>query len=241
MTYWLLPWKKLGAFVTHYWSLSPLQAWVQPAFLIAAVLLAPILLRLHWRTRPCRNLPRPKMPATTGGRRRFRACPSWMIGVLLLVFAFSPAGYVLWLLVPVTIQLALLRARAHAWRYRELSNTDSEVRGYYSLEKETRPRHWQAENLHVQFAGARFRRLFILIYRLVIVLGEPVTLFPIIVARLIRQIPRGAVGWRLARNSGQPGIERCLGRRGELCHGPRPGASRAQRHRSGNQVLSRLP
>ena len=187
--YWLLPWKKLGAFVTQYWSLSPLQAWVQPAFLIAAVLIVPILLASSLANETVRKLTRPKDAGDGWRSAALPGLPSWMMVVLLLVFALSPAGYVLWLLVPVTVQLALLRARAHAWRYRELKNTDSEVTGYYSLEKDVDPATGQLRIYTYSLPGAKFRRLFIVIYRLVIVLGEPVTLFPIIVARVIQQIP----------------------------------------------------
>ncbi|MEK6573662.1 MAG: DUF4332 domain-containing protein, partial [Chloroflexota bacterium] len=62
------------------------------------------------------------------GQGRLEALPGvadWVAIFLMAAFLFSPGGYVLWLLFVLVLELALLLARAIAWPYREISNSDS--------------------------------------------------------------------------------------------------------------------
>ena len=73
------------------------------------------------------------------GQGRLEALPGvadWVAILLVLAFLLSPGGYVLWLLFVLVLELALLLARAIAWPYREISNSDSLTDHYYSIKDE---------------------------------------------------------------------------------------------------------
>ena len=101
----------------------------------------------------------------------------WVVGLLILTLLFSPNGYVLWVLVWVVLELALLVARAKAWPYREISNSDCVTDHYYSVAED--PKIYK-------YSKDRLRRVFVLIYRGIVVLTLPITYLLVLIARLMQ-------------------------------------------------------
>ena len=123
------------------------------------------------------------------GKVALRALPgttNWMLLLLLGAFIVSPWAYLLWLLVWITLQLALLRARAIAWPYRELVNSDSSVDDYYSVEGEIDPLTGAPPVYKRSNSRAFLRRLFVLNYRYIVVLALPITYLGLLLARVLQ-------------------------------------------------------
>jgi hypothetical protein len=115
--------------------------------------------------------------------------PNWVLLLLIATFVISPAGYLLWLLVWVTVQLALLRARAMTWPYREFSNSDSSTDDYYSVRGEINPATGRPRLYKRSNRSARAHRIFVLIYRYLVILGLPVSFLALSLIWLVRLIP----------------------------------------------------
>jgi hypothetical protein len=118
-----------------------------------------------------------------------RALPGSNLPFLALLggaFLLSPWAYLLWVFFWITLQLALLRARAIAWPFRELANSDSSTDDYYSVAGESDPRTGMLLIYKRDNAMARWRRVFILLYRYIVVLGLPITYLGLALARALK-------------------------------------------------------
>ncbi len=115
--------------------------------------------------------------------------PNWVLLLLIAAFVVSPAGYLLWLLAWVTVQLALLRARAMTWPYREFSNSDSIIYDYYSVSGEINPATGQPRVYKRSNRSARARRIFVLIYRYLVILGLPISFLFLSLIWIVKLIP----------------------------------------------------
>ena len=151
------------------------------------LLLAGVLLGLLLAIAPMRATTQQMWDFYTG--KPLHALPGmtgWFLVLLVAAFAISPWAYIAWIFFWVTLQLALLCARASAWPYRELANTDTSTDDYYSidgdLDPDTGTPRVYKRNKHM----ALRRRLFALNYRYIVVLALPITFLGLMLARLLK-------------------------------------------------------
>ncbi len=120
--------------------------------------------------------------------KRMEALPgmaSGVVALLMLAFLYSPWSYIFWLLLVVIVELALLRARAIAWPYRETSNSDSLTDYYYSLTSDEPDEKSGRRKIYKLTTGLH-RRVFILLYRYIVVLTLPITFLGLTIARILK-------------------------------------------------------
>lgn len=122
---------------------------------------------------------------------RLEALPGawdWIVLPLIAMFLYSPGSYVMTILFWVTLELALLRARAMAWPYRKIHNSDSWIDDYYSVEGDIDRRTGEpkiykwSHNLLKGF----LRRAYTLIYRYIVILSLPITFLGLTIARILQ-------------------------------------------------------
>jgi len=99
----------------------------------------------------------------------------WVLGLLILGLLLNPVRYTLVLGLVVLVELALLRARASAWKFRELANSDTDTWEYYSKPKGGIDRR---ERLSMKVTQ--------LVYRGVVVFALPITFLGLVLARLLK-------------------------------------------------------
>ena len=103
----------------------------------------------------------------------------WVFILLLAAILFDPGRYFLFLLVLALIQLALLRARAMAWPYRQIANSDTTTTNYHAA----RDAQGEMKIVRRDRQSVIFWQIF---YRYLVVLGLPITFVALMAARLLR-------------------------------------------------------
>jgi len=106
--------------------------------------------------------------------------PAWLLGLLVVTIIFNLGYYLLLLFGLLMVQLALLNARATAWRYRQIANSDTDTTMFYTLKSDTRlpKKIYRRDRLGVRLAQ--------LLYRYIVVLGLPLVFILLTIARLMK-------------------------------------------------------
>jgi hypothetical protein len=106
------------------------------------------------------------------------AMSNWVLFFLAAAFLLNPVRYLLGIGALALLQLALLRARAVAWPYRQVSNSDTDTKDYFAEMKDGKKRFWK-RNLPLM-------RLSQLFYRYLVVVSLPLAFIGLTVARLLK-------------------------------------------------------
>ena len=118
---------------------------------------------------------------------------SLVVLLLIATFVLNPANYLLWLLVALVIELALLLSRGIAWPYRKVSNSDSWSDHYYSVAGEVDQRtgklkifKWSNSDRPLILTVRFLRLLFVLIYRYIVVISLPISFVGFGIAQVLK-------------------------------------------------------
>ena len=114
-----------------------------------------------------------------GDITRLPAMANWVLFFLAAAFILNPANYLLGVGALVLVQLALLRARAIAWPFRQFANSDTDTKDYYSYLGADGQKRFARRDLPVM----RISQLF---YRYLVVLTLPIAFIGLTVARLLK-------------------------------------------------------
>lgn len=122
--------------------------------------------------------------------------PAWLLWLLVAAIVFNLGTYLLLLFLLILSQLALLNARATAWKYRQLANSDTDTTMFYTLKSDTRQpkKIYRRDRLGVRLAQ--------LLYRYIVVLGLPLVFILLTLARFLK--------WTRVLGSVGTGIEQAL-------------------------------
>ncbi len=175
-----------AAFVTTYWLVLIWPLWlslerrflppwpslyqfgfvVLLAFIVALIAATPMALET-------------KRKMAEGEVSRLPAMANWVLIFLAAGFLLAPGRYLLGLLALAITEIAFLRARAMAWPFRQIANSDSDTKEYYSY----------LDANGVKCFGRRdmpITRLSQIFYRYIVVLALPLTFPGLILARFLK-------------------------------------------------------
>jgi len=178
-------WSYLTSFTMMYWLVLILPTWlivkerVLPfeSTLSQIVLVAAISLIIALVVATPAALETRRLTAL-GDLARLPAMSNWVLFFLAAAFLLSPLRYLWGVGVLALLQLALLRARAIAWPYRQFANSDTDTKDYYSYLEDGRKRFGRRD--------LPIMRLSQLFYRYIVVLGLPIAFIGLTAARLLK-------------------------------------------------------